>query len=150
MPERNFTKNIDIPDWRIRGAIFLHHIVYNGALDLSNFLFTLALVLTRTHLTVSDSASAEFVVAMVINALFLGDTIANFVVTGPKYILQDRKSMIFELVLQIIFFSLLIMQIVSPDDLLLKEKGDLYNVFMVRNYRLFVYMLEVQDMDLVL
>lgn len=63
------------------------------------------------HLKVSDTDTAPFYLANFINVLFGLDMIANFVVLGPKRVFQERKTLIYELILQVLYLSLIFDQI---------------------------------------
>ena len=63
------------------------------------------------HLKVSDTDTAPFYLSNLINILFGFDMIANLVVLGPKRVYHEKKFLIYELILQVIFWSLIFDQI---------------------------------------
>ena len=84
---------------------------YNGFLDGLNLSFSVCLMGLDIHLKVSDVDTFPFYLANFINILFAFDMIANFFVLSPKRVYQERKILIYELILQVIFLILIFQQI---------------------------------------
>lgn len=91
----------------------LYNVTYNGLLDALNLSFSICLMGLDIHLKVADTDTVPFYLANLINIVFGLDMIANFVVLGPKRVKQERKILIYELVLQVLFLSLITEQIID-------------------------------------
>ena len=80
---------------------------------------------------------------------YLIDMIENFVILGFWNVIQVRKVILLELLLQIMGATQIVVQIATTD-IYLNKVQDLYFVFLLRNLRLVKVFREVSDVDFVL
>ena len=64
-----------------------------------------------------------------------------------KVVARDRKVVLIEIFLQIAFVGLILVQVLSTS-IYAKYLTNLYNIFLIRNFRLIRYLKEVQDVFL--
>ena len=115
-------------------------------MDVLNIVFTFVLTLTRTELFVTN-ISPFLLIGCCIQIIFLIDLIANVALLGFK-IATKKRAIIFELFLQAAFVCLIIIQ-VSATFTYQRYYISLYNVFLMRNFRLSRYLREIEAVHLV-
>ena len=81
--------------------------------------------------------------------MYLVDMIQNFVILGFRNVINVRRVILIELVLQIMGATQIIVQL-ATDDFYLARIQDLYFVFLLRNFRLLKVLREVADVDFVM
>lgn len=98
-----------------------------------------------TNERVLDQAntSPAFIAAMIINAIFFVDMVANFAVNDFKTIYTVHKIILVEFFLQIVFIFFLVYGEVNVEYLdasvLASASSNLYLFFQIRNLRLYKY-----------
>ena len=143
--------------WRTKMITILTNIWFNGALDLINLSFTFLLFQFDQHLWFSTGTDlAILIIALILQAVFFVEMLANFICIGPSKLWQTRKIMYFELLLQIalalqaiIDSTILKSKYESTSGVVPKEIYDLGIVFIFRNFRLIHHFYVIKDAKLV-
>ena len=72
----------EIAPWRVKGSKLLQNVVYNGSLDLANVAFYLYCTAGNKSLNINATYNATITFALLLNAFFFVDMVANFAVYG--------------------------------------------------------------------
>ena len=145
------------PQWRAKGIYYLRNAIYQGILDMLNFIFTLNLiylfVYDTKNLNLEDKylMDIDVILALTLQAVFLTDMIANFIVVPPKALREFGKIFFFEILLQLYFVLALYDHLKFRSDymLLRHELQDLGIVFTLRNIRLMKYTRIIKDVEFI-
>ena len=89
----------DIATWKVKWSKLLKNPVYGSSLDVVNFIFELMIIAGAHHLILANGLTTQYVLALVINTIFLFDMIGSYVILGWKHVLAFRTEIVVETIL---------------------------------------------------